>query len=295
MTSPCYAEFYDGLPDTYHGEYASIYAGTAPAAITAPVLLSALAQATSTHVLAYLGQDGNIHVVHRLDQLRPNLTVPGGPNINGFFGIQDEINEFGGNVVQVTDAFLAAITVQNVPSAGDVEAAITAGPTLRQVTVANPQATSNVDTRYAVVVPPPYVAQILRHMATGTIAPTGFWNLAQHVVDHPVRSGSCLAFVDWCRVAVAGGIGATNPLRNAAGVPTFCCVDAALGHSRQAIRLQDFPQLSGAGSVSVNVDQRTGGSSPSTIVTTSAWSTVKVQKNAVAINEIFMLATFPKQ
>jgi hypothetical protein len=121
-----------------------------------------------------------------------------------------------------------------------------AGPTLCQVTVANPQATSHVDTRYAVVVPPPYVAQILCHLAIGTIAPTGFWNLAQHVVDHPVRSGSCLAFVDWCRVAVAGGIGVTNPLQNMAGVPTFCCVDAALGHSCQAIRLQDYPQLSGA-------------------------------------------------
>jgi hypothetical protein len=96
------------------------------------------------------------------------------------------------------------------------------------------------------LLPPPYVAKILRHLATGTIAPTGFWNLAQHVVDHPVRSGSCLAFFDWCRGAVAGGIGATNPLRDVAGVPTFCCVDAALGHSRQAIRLQDFPQLSGA-------------------------------------------------
>jgi hypothetical protein len=88
------------------------------------VLLLALVKATSTHVLAYLGQDGNIHVVHRLDQLRPNLTVPGGPNINGFFGIQEEINEFGGNMEQVTDAFLAPITVQNVPSAGDVEAAM---------------------------------------------------------------------------------------------------------------------------------------------------------------------------
>jgi hypothetical protein len=117
MTSPHYAEYYDGLPDTYHGEYASIYAGTAPAAITAPMLLLALAQATTTHVLAYLGQDGNIHVVHWLDQLRPNLTVPGGPNINGFFGIQDKINKFSGNVVQVTDAFLAPITVPNVPSA----------------------------------------------------------------------------------------------------------------------------------------------------------------------------------
>jgi hypothetical protein len=73
-----------------------------------------------------------------------------------------------------------------------------------------------------------------------------WYGSAQHVVDHPVCSGSCLAFVDWCRVAVAGGIGAINPLRNTAGVPTFCCVDAALGHSRQAIRLQDFPQLSGA-------------------------------------------------
>jgi hypothetical protein len=79
-----------------------------------------------------------------------------------------------------------------------------------------------------------------------SLPPDFFWNLAQHVVDHPVRSGNCLAFVDWCRVAVAGGIGAINPLRNAARVPTFCCVDAALGHSHQAIRLQDLPQLLGA-------------------------------------------------
>jgi hypothetical protein len=88
-TTTLHSEFYNNL-------YGPVYMNTAPAAGTAGALLDAIAQATSFHILAYLGRDHNIHLVHRMDKLHPSLTLPVSPNVNCTFGILDEYNEFGG-------------------------------------------------------------------------------------------------------------------------------------------------------------------------------------------------------
>jgi hypothetical protein len=57
------------------------------------------------------------------------------------------------------------------------------------------------------------------------------------VTAHPQYSVTCLAFVKWYRTAVAGGLGTNHPFRAAQGYPESVVMDAALGHSRNAIRL----------------------------------------------------------
>jgi hypothetical protein len=111
---------------------------------------------------------------------------------------------------------------------------------------------TDVTTRFATLVPPPYVPQLLRALGQGAVSPHSLWDIATDVAAHPQYSVSCLAFVNWCRVAVAGGLDANHPFHMAPGQPASIVMDAAMGHSRNAIHLLSFPQLAGVAAAAAN-------------------------------------------
>jgi hypothetical protein len=252
MASPRYADLYTNLPDPFAGDYTNLYTGSALGAIGALALLDMVAQALSHYVLAFLGDNHNIHVVHRLAQLQPSLLVAAGQFTGHVIGLLDEINDFGSNLVAVQDDFLETFVVPAVPAAGEIALALAADPVARQLLPPNAPLATDVTTRFATLVPPPYVPQLLRALGQGAVSPRSLWDIATDVAAHPQYSVSCLAFVNWCRVAVAGGLDANHPFHMAPGQPASIVMDAALGHSRNAILLLDFPQLAGVAAAAAN-------------------------------------------
>jgi hypothetical protein len=252
MASPRYADLYTNLPDPFAGDYTNLYTGSALGAIGALALLDVVAQALSHYVLAFLGDNHNIHVVHRLAQLQPSLLVAAGQFTGHVIGLLDEINDFGSNLVAVQDDFLETFVVPAVPAAGEIALALAADPVARQLLPPNAPLATDVTTRFATLVPPPYVPQLLRALGQGAVSPRSLWDIATDVAAHPQYSVSCLAFVNWCRVAVAGGLDANHPFHMAPGQPASIVMDAAMGHSRNAIHLLSFPQLAGVAAAAAN-------------------------------------------
>jgi hypothetical protein len=128
MASPRYADLYTNLPDPFAGDYTHLYTGSAPGAIGALALLDVVAQTSSHCVLAFLGDDHNIHVAHRLEQLPPSLLVAAGQFTGHVIGLLDKINDFGSNLVAVQDDFLETFVVPAVPAADEIALALAADP-----------------------------------------------------------------------------------------------------------------------------------------------------------------------
>jgi hypothetical protein len=63
------------------------------------------------------------------------------------------------------------------------------------------------------------VPQILRLLARGPFRPRALWSIVEHIVARPSLLAVCGPFVDWCRVAVAMGVGSDNPLHAIDGYP----------------------------------------------------------------------------
>jgi hypothetical protein len=185
MASPRYADFYTNLQDPFAGDYTNLYAGSAPGAIATQALLDVIAQASSHYVLAFLGNDDNIHVVHRLAQIQPSLLVAAGQFTGQVIGLLDEITDFGGNLVAVQDDFLEPFVVPAVPAAAEITVALAADATAMQVELLNAPLAANVNTRFAILVLPPYVPQLLQALGEGAVSPRALWAIATQVTAHP--------------------------------------------------------------------------------------------------------------
>jgi hypothetical protein len=91
-----YANFYADLAAPTHRENAATFAHTAPGAQLPGWLLSAFANLTEYHVLAYLGDDDEVHFIHRLSRHWASVRYPTTRFDGAYVGIIDEINAFVG-------------------------------------------------------------------------------------------------------------------------------------------------------------------------------------------------------
>jgi hypothetical protein len=168
------------------------------------------------------------------------------PRFEGnFIGLMDEIGDFGANLGAIDGLFFEDLVLRDVPSTAAVTAALAATTLGHQLAVAADDDASRVSICFSVLVPPPFMPQILRQLARGPFRPRALWSIVEHIVARPSLLAVCGPFVDWCRVAVAMGVGTDNPLHAIDGYPQTVAHDEALGCARVAIRDLDFPPAAG--------------------------------------------------
>jgi hypothetical protein len=105
-------------------------------------------------------------------------------------------------------------------------------------------------------VPPPYVDELfaLLDNGNGYISPRMLWTTAERALADPLRSVDCAMFIDWCRCAAAGGVGADNPLRpTRLQNPMGLWLDGAIGRQRANIVSADCPSVQPAATTAVVV------------------------------------------
>jgi hypothetical protein len=235
-----YTDFYKARPPVRERAVRAAYA-TLAGNLEPARLLSMVSQLSEPVVMAYLGPDDEIHVIHRIQEHLASLEHPA-PRYEGkFIGLLDEVGDFGASLGVIDHMFFLELAQSDVPSAAAITAALaTAGPG-NQLTVAPDDAALQVTVRFGVMVPPPFVAELLFSLAKGPVRPRAFWTIAARIAADPPVMAACSSFVDWCRVAVAMGAGEANPLRGIDGAPAPVAVDDALGKARMVVRDLDFP------------------------------------------------------
>jgi hypothetical protein len=211
-----YANFYADLAAPTHRENAATFAHTAPGAQLPGWLLSAFANLTEYHVLAYLGDDDEVHFIHRLCRHRASMRYPTTRFDGAYVGIIDEINAFGGALGAIDWSFFDEVGVDDTPGAAAITAALVGETDGQLATVPTDAAAARVVTRVGTLVPPFLVPELLRTLEHGSLTPRALWDVAVDLATHPNLYAACEPFVTWCRVAVAMGVGAANPLRSVA-------------------------------------------------------------------------------
>jgi hypothetical protein len=239
-----YADFYTALPEMPDRTLEAIY--TTLAQVHPPLwLLNTLSRLSEPYVMAYIGPDGEIHVIHRICRHEASLEYPAPRYAGLYIGLVDETSEFGSSLAAIDEDFLGELRVDDVPSAAAVTTAL-ANRDEPQMQVAADADAGLVQTRFCVLVPPPFVPELLRMLAQGSVWPRDLWPTALHILGRPTVLEACGQFVDWCRVAIAMGEGADNPLRGLDGDPVPVTVDECLGRARMVVRHLDFPTLPAA-------------------------------------------------
>jgi hypothetical protein len=156
-----YADFYAARPAMTERALRAQYAILAENH-SAEWFLGAVSRPSEPVVLAYLGRDDEIHVIHWIQEHVASLEHPA-PRFEGnFIGLMDEIGDFGANLGAIDRVFFKDLVVRDVPSTTAVTAALAATPLGHQLAVAADDEASRVTVHFSVLVPPPFASQILR-------------------------------------------------------------------------------------------------------------------------------------
>jgi hypothetical protein len=249
-----YADLFGGLPAIAGNVVAGLYAMMLPGVRTAAWLLAAFSAPGCKYVVMYLGEDGEIHIVHTVERLQASFAFPNSRHLDQCIGILDETNDFGGNLVAITDDFFRPVDVADVASLAAIAAAGNADATnAGQLLVPADGAATAVQTRFGILVPPRYVGNILRALELGPVTPRDMLVLVDNLQGDAAAAADHVQFTNWVRVAFSRGIGAANPLLHDASRPVPVMVDGALGSSRATIRDRDFPPpvLAGTGAAAM--------------------------------------------
>jgi hypothetical protein len=249
-----YADFFGGLPAIAGNVVAGLYAMMLPGVRTAAWLLAAFSAPGCKYVVMYLGDDGEIHIVHTVERLQASFAFPNSRHLDQCIGILDETNDFGGNLVAITDDFFHPVDVADVASLAAIATAGNGDATnAGQLLVPADGAATAVQTRFGILVPPRYVGNILRALERGPVTPRDMLVLVDNLQGDAAAATDHVHFTNWVRVAYSRGVGAANPLLHDASRPVPVMVDGALGSSRATIRDRDFPPpvLAGTGAAAM--------------------------------------------
>jgi hypothetical protein len=174
-----YANFYRALPPTTQQSVTSIYEILAPEGNRGlEWLVVALARPTEFHVMAYLGLDDRIHVIHCASIVQPSLLYPNTRHEGNAIGLVDELTDFGSNLAVFDGEFFKVITAADVPSADAITAALAADTDGDQLLIPADDRATNVTTRFGALVPVPYVPELLGMLAQGPVSPGDLWEVA---------------------------------------------------------------------------------------------------------------------
>jgi hypothetical protein len=239
-----YANYYMMVPEMPERTLEAIY--TTLAQVHPPLwLLNTLSRLSEPYVMAYIDPDGEIHVIHQVCHHEASLVYPAPCYAGLYIGLVDESSEFGSSLAAIDEDFVGELQVDNVPSAAAVTAAL-ANWDEPQMQVATDDDTGLVQMRYCILVLPLFVPDLLRMLAPGSVWPRDLWPMALHILACPTVLEACGQFVDWCRVTIAMGEGADNPLQGLDGDPVPVTVDECLGCAHLVVRHLDFPTLPAA-------------------------------------------------
>jgi hypothetical protein len=145
-----YANFYVARPPIQERVVRAQYA-TLAQNHTAALLLGAVSRPSELVVMAYLGRDSKIHVIHRIVEHVASLEYPS-PRFEGnFIGLMDKVGKFGVNLGAIEGEFFEELVMDSVPSAQDVAVALAATPSGHQLAVAANEAATRLTVRFGVM------------------------------------------------------------------------------------------------------------------------------------------------
>ena len=212
----------------------------APAALVTAVATGADRQLA----FAILGSDNLVHVVHRVLRYVPPLGQPRMPYDNISLATFGDASALGVTTVEFTAAFftrtpplprIRTTASINVVTGGNLAVGqLGLEPELLAGEV------TEVRTRKATLIPAGLVGGVLRaSTATGGLTPLALW--VNFIAPLPPNLLIDYApFVDWARVAFAGGVGAANPIQlNPTPPPRH--LEPDLAQQRLALITRDFP------------------------------------------------------
>jgi hypothetical protein len=99
-----------------------------------------------------------------------------------------------------------------------------------------------VRTRFIMLIPPMVVGRVLYATTQpGGLSPRDLWTeIATPLVGDDLHRDVCAPFIDWCRVAVADGVGEHNPLHSLC--PSIVELGDRLDDARHTLLRQDLPR-----------------------------------------------------
>jgi hypothetical protein len=110
-----YADFYAARPAMTEKTLRTQYAILAENH-SADWFLGAVSRPSELVVMAFLGRDHKIHVVHRVQEHVASLEHPT-PRFEGnFIGLMDEIGDFGANLGAIDGLFFEDLVLRDIPS-----------------------------------------------------------------------------------------------------------------------------------------------------------------------------------
>jgi hypothetical protein len=120
-----YANFYEARPPVRERAVRNAYA-TLGGNHTPERLLGLVSQLSEPVVMAYLGRDNEVHVIHRIQEHLASLEHPA-PRFEGhYIGLMDEVGDFGANLGAIDHMFFTELATADVPSAVAITAALAA-------------------------------------------------------------------------------------------------------------------------------------------------------------------------
>ena len=132
-TFTSYVDWYN-LPenDPYRGDYSTLFPAVAiqnRAGNAAGLLTSLAVGADSKAAIAFVGQDGMIHIIHRIRRFTPSIGMAPAAYDNGDFGTLDDTTLTGPCTVELPAALLTPIRATvSVLTAAEVSLQIAATP-----------------------------------------------------------------------------------------------------------------------------------------------------------------------
>ena len=244
-----YAEWY-ALPeqDFYQGAYTPVCGAFEANAAPPAALFAQVATGGDTRaVFVVLGSDHRIHALHRWRYHAPPFGLPASPLDGELYCTLDDTTLMGAVTTVVPMALFDTTGVlPGIRTVAAIDAALAADPAasqLDQVLAGDPDAGAPVTSRTGMFVPPAYAASILAATMTPEgLTPRRLWlDIVGALRGTAGHEAACGSFVDWCRVAVAGGVADQNGLRAAARVYPAVAPDARLAQERHSILRMDFP------------------------------------------------------
>ncbi len=239
--------------DYYNGNYTAVCAAfeaTTSAAGVAPLDPAHLLTNSSTGidqmgVFVLLSDDAKISVLHRLYRHSIPLGAPASAFDGQTYATLNDVTRLGPTTVLVpTDIFHRTVALQGVRTPAGIDAALAATPGVGQLAAAAPgdPDTDDARTRLGMYVPPAYAPAILLAASSPIgLTPGTLWTTVIDTLRATAgQDVACNSFVEWSRVAVSQGVGATNPLHHAA--PALVNPDAQLSKERFEILSRDLPQ-----------------------------------------------------
>ena len=212
----------------------------APAALVTAVATGADRQLA----FAILGADDLVHVVHRVLRYVPPLGQPRMPYDNINLATFGDTSALGMTTIEFSATFFTRTpALPRILTAGSVNVAFGINPAVGQLGLEREvpaDEVSEVRTRKATLIPAGMVGGVLRAAtAVGGLTPRALW--VEFVALLPPNQLIDYApFVDWARVAVAGGVGAANPVQFAPTPPPRH-LEPDLAQQRLLLLTQDFP------------------------------------------------------